>query len=291
MENKIYKFISVNSIFTLFGLIYYYIYYKQWMIILYLYSICYNVLFVNAIDYFTKDNVNISKKSKYVPTTIKYLLDISKVSAIECISIFICNKRVSHNISYELLTFIPKTFIFEIIFDFFHYWIHRISHYKYLYYFHKKHHHHTYNISVFSTYQHSVVDLLCSNVVPMYLTSLIIPLSVPQFFIFLLCKTFIEISGHSGTHIKNSAFIQCIWIPRLFGIELYSKDHYIHHAIFNYNYGKRFTIWDKVFGTYKKDDKIEKEEGEFFDKKITIISNKYMRFGLLTILLGVGYLL
>lgn len=291
MENKIYKFISVNSIFTLLGLFYYYIYYNKWMIMLYLYCIFYNVLFVNAIDYFTKDNVNISKKSKYLPTTIKYLLDISKVSVIEWVSIFICNKIVSHNISYELLTFIPKTFIFEIIFDFFHYWFHRISHYKYLYYFHKKHHNHTYNISIYSTYHHSLIDLLCSNVVPMYLTSLIIPLYASQFFIFLLCKSFIEISGHSGTHIKNSAFIQCIWIPRLFGIELYSKDHYIHHAIFNYNYGKRFTIWDKVFGTYKKDDKIEKEEDELFDKKKTIISNKYMRCGLLTILLCIGYLL
>ena len=46
-----------------------------------------------------------------------------------------------------------------------------------------------------------------------------------------------------------------------------------------------------MFGTYKKDDKIDKEEGELFDKKITIISNKYIRFGLLTLLFGVGYLL
>jgi sterol desaturase/sphingolipid hydroxylase (fatty acid hydroxylase superfamily) len=104
-------------------------------------------------------------------------------------------------------------------------------------------------------------------------------------------KTFIEISGHAGTYNKNSSFNQCIWIPKLFGIELYARDHYIHHEKFDYNYAKRFTIWDKAFGTYKTDDKIIKKENILFNKKSIVIKNEYIKYGLFFLFIGVCYLL
>jgi sterol desaturase/sphingolipid hydroxylase (fatty acid hydroxylase superfamily) len=288
---QINKFININIFMSLVGLLYYNLYITQPILIPYLYCIFYNVFLVTIIDYTTKDNVRISKKLKHTPTTINILFNISIVGGIEMISIFICNKRISNDIIYELITFIPKSFIFEINFDFFHYWTHRLAHHKYLYYyFHKTHHKYTSNISVFSTYNHSLIDLLMTNVLPMYVTSFIHPLSEPHFFIFLIFKTFIEISGHAGKHIKNSSFTQCFWIPRLFGIELYSRDHYIHHEKFKYNYGKRFTLWDKAFGTYKTDDKIIKREKILFDKKSIVIKNEYIKYSLFLLLLGICYL-
>lgn len=290
--SKITKFCNINITMYVLGLLYYYIYTTEYIIFLYLYYILYNIVFVNSLNYFIINTTRISNKSKYIPSNLEYLYNISKGGIIEMITILICYKKLSNNISYELLTFIPKSFVYEIIFDFFHYWTHRVSHYKYLYYFHKTHHKQTDNISVFSTYNHNLVDLLISNVLPLYLSSYIIPLSESQFFVFLLFKTFIEISGHSGTYSgKTSSFSQCFWIPKLFGIELYSRDHFIHHAKFKYNYSKRFILWDKVFGTYQSDNNIIEKENQLFNKTIITIKNEYIRYGLLCLVMYIGYLI
>ena len=151
------------------------------------------------------------------------------------------------------------------------------------------HHEHTNNISAFSTYQHNFFDYLFSNVLPMYLTSYIFPLYEIQFFIFLIFKIVVEIAGHLGKIINSSSFIQCLWRPQLLGSELYARDHYIHHAEFKYNYSKRFKIWDKVFGTYKTDNKIIKKENILFNKKSIIIENEYIRYGLFALILSICY--
>jgi sterol desaturase/sphingolipid hydroxylase (fatty acid hydroxylase superfamily) len=40
-------------------------------------------------------------------------------------------------------------------------------------------------------------------------------------------------------------------LPKWLNIELYCEDHDIHHSVNNCNYSKRFSLWDKVFGTFK----------------------------------------
>lgn len=288
---QIWMFVNINVLMSLLGLLYHNLYINYQIIVPYLYCIFYNGIFVNVLDNMTNKNIRISNKLKHIPSSLEKIWNISLVSGIEMVSIYICNKCDPYNNIYDVITFIPKSFVFELTFDLFHYCAHRISHYKYLYYYHKTHHKYTSDISVFSTYNHSLIDLLISNVLPMYLTSVITPLSESQFFIFLMFKSFIEISGHAGTHIKNSSFAQCIWIPRLFGIELYSRDHYIHHEKFNYNYAKRFTIWDKVFGTYKTDDKIIEKEKMLFNKKSIVIKNEYVRYSVFVLFLCTSYLL
>lgn len=67
----------------------------------------------------------------------------------------------------------------------------------------------------------------------------------------LVYKTFIEVSGHTGKQVKSSSFPLCIWLPRIFGIELYTEQHHLHHLNSNCNYSKRFSLWDKMFGTYR----------------------------------------
>jgi sterol desaturase/sphingolipid hydroxylase (fatty acid hydroxylase superfamily) len=49
----------------------------------------------------------------------------------------------------------------------------------------------------------------------------------------------------------SGSFSQCVWIPRAFNISLYTEDHTLHHSNNNCNYSKRFSLWDKAFGTYK----------------------------------------
>jgi sterol desaturase/sphingolipid hydroxylase (fatty acid hydroxylase superfamily) len=175
----------------------------------------------------------------------------------------------------DILLFIPISFLFEITFDFFHYITHRAEHtfpilYKTLHKTHHMHHHPTF----ITTYYHNLGDLLFTNSLPLFATLILfrtyfffpwinllgsffgraegslIPISRHLFFAIYLAKSYIELCGHSGKDIpKTGSFVQCVWLPRLFGIELYTEDHDRHHQYSNGNYGKRFALWDIAFGT------------------------------------------
>jgi sterol desaturase/sphingolipid hydroxylase (fatty acid hydroxylase superfamily) len=95
--------------------------------------------------------------------------------------------------------------------------------------------------------------MIITNALPTYFTMLILP-PKPSYFQFILISTykvFIEISGHLGKKIKSGSFTQCIWIPKLLDMELKVDDHDRHHSLNNCNYSKRFSLYDKFFGTYK----------------------------------------
>jgi sterol desaturase/sphingolipid hydroxylase (fatty acid hydroxylase superfamily) len=177
-------------------------------------------------------------------------------TAIESIThIFIKNNYtyIDRDFNQDIILFIPISFIFEIIFDFFHYTTHRLLHSKYLYkYIHKVHHTFAHPISIIAYYQ-DPLDLIITNSVPTILSLLFIKnISYRQFNIILIYKTFIEISGHSGkTSYPTCCFSQFMWLPKLLQIELYTEDHDLHHSLNNCNYSKRFSLWDKIFNTYK----------------------------------------
>jgi sterol desaturase/sphingolipid hydroxylase (fatty acid hydroxylase superfamily) len=67
----------------------------------------------------------------------------------------------------------------------------------------------------------------------------------------MIYKTFIEVSGHLGKSIKGGSFSQFVWLPKWLDIQMHSDDHYEHHVHSTCNFSKRFTLWDKIFGTYK----------------------------------------
>ena len=177
-------------------------------------------------------------------------------TAIESIThIFIKNNYIyiDRDFYQDIILFIPISFIFEIIFDFFHYITHRLLHSKYLYkYLHKVHHKFKHPISITSYYQ-DPLDLIITNSVPTILSlSFTKNISYRQFNIILIYKTFIEISGHCGKICYPAcSFPQFIWLSKLLQIELYTEDHDLHHSLNNCNYAKRFSLWDKVFNTYK----------------------------------------
>lgn len=156
----------------------------------------------------------------------------------------------------DIIYFVPISFIYEIVFDFFHYFTHRIEHSnKYLYQnIHKTHHTFSHPTTVI-TYYHHPIDIIFTNVIPQILTLCIIPkISIFTFNIILTYKTFIELSGHSGKLINSTSFVQFVWLPKLFGIELHTEDHDAHHKFNNCNYSKRFKLWDLIFHTYKSNN-------------------------------------
>jgi sterol desaturase/sphingolipid hydroxylase (fatty acid hydroxylase superfamily) len=155
-----------------------------------------------------------------------------------------------------LLFFIPMSFFFELILDFFHYWSHRTFHLnkKLNRLIHKTHHKHIHPVAINAYYFHPL-DVFVSVCMPVVLTVYILPyqLSYFEYLMLSVYKQYTELAGHSG-HVlaPSSSFPQCIWLPRLLQIELYAEDHDLHHKLNTCNFAKRFSLWDKVFGTYRK---------------------------------------
>jgi sterol desaturase/sphingolipid hydroxylase (fatty acid hydroxylase superfamily) len=164
---------------------------------------------------------------------------------------------VNRQVVYDLLLFVPISFVFELIYDFLHYWIHRLFHsnaflYKYI---HKKHHNKSMP-TLYDTYHQSLFDVILSNSIPFVVSVVCVRyISYYQFVLITVYKTAVEVAGHSGKKIyPTSSFPQCPFVVKWFEIELYTEDHDSHHRLINCNYSKRLSLWDKVFGSYKKID-------------------------------------
>jgi sterol desaturase/sphingolipid hydroxylase (fatty acid hydroxylase superfamily) len=245
---KLTKFIILNTSFTLSGLVYYYLRFNLYLV--YLFTLFKNSGLLYLLFVLSKKYNHVKKIE--IKVTLKDIVNVFMVSLTDTLTIVICKKSSRLNYMQEIVFFILYSFIFEIIFDFFHYCTHRLVHTKYVYkWVHKKHHEYHSNTNILTTFHQDPLDLVFTNVLPMYLASAVFPLSHRQYFIFLMFKTYIEISGHLGKDIKSYSFSQCMWVSKFFDIQLYNLDHYNHHRFMDCNYSKRFNIWDKIFGTFK----------------------------------------
>jgi len=148
--------------------------------------------------------------------------------------------------------FLVYLFIFEIILDFFHYMFHRILHiFPLLYPIHKTHHRYVHP-QLINTFYHNPIDLILVDCIPCLLSFYILKnvFNPFQLELIMVYKSFIEISGHSGKQTApSSCFPLCVWLPRFLGIELYTENHDLHHSSSIRFYSKRFSLWDRVFGT------------------------------------------
>jgi len=270
-NNSIKNFVSINGVLISLSFIQYHCigYITEYtniigeLFVIYILFLSRNYLLLNWIDYGTRNKRSISydiensPKEEY-PHEFDYY--VAKTTAIETATHLIVKTAIlldNHTHYYtELLYFIPVSFAFEVIFDLFHYMTHRLLHTKYLYkYSHKLHHTFKSPTAIISFYQDSL-DLIITNSIPTILTLQIMQtvkhVSYMQFHLLITYKMFIEISGHIGKKIyPTSCFTQCIWLPKLLNIELYTECHDLHHSLTTCNYSKRFSLWDKMFGTYK----------------------------------------
>ena len=150
--------------------------------------------------------------------------------------------------------FLIKSFAFEAIFDFVHYWLHRSAHAHPLLYrwVHKTHH--SFGVCAEASFCMSPPDVALSYCDPFYVAYCYGGFGFSPFELQLLSTylTYQEIGGHLNKHMRpTSSFAQCVWLPRWLGIELYTEDHDKHHSLNNCNFSKRFSLWDKLFGTFK----------------------------------------
>jgi hypothetical protein len=153
----------------------------------------------------------------------------------------------------DFIYFIPLSFYYEVVFDFFFYWGHRYMHTNsYLYQtVHKHHHIYSHPIAILTFYQ-KPTEIIATILTPTILTVLLCPrMTLFEFNIIRSYMMFIEMAGHKGCYsFPIPGFPQFIWLPRFLRINLYTEDHDLHHSHNNCNYSKRFSLWDKAFGTY-----------------------------------------
>ena len=253
--NSIKWFIIINSFIISFASI-------QYMMLYYFKYTIVNIFISNIVRLSITMNVldNLSKNKKYITEGTRTRqfdsVDFIKTTSVETFSFYLLTHYFSNthlSIFQDIMYFIPRSFIFELILDFGHYWTHRIAHsipivYKIV---HKKHHS-DYLINVNTSYNHTMYDYILTNTFPLLLAGYMIPSSIYFYNLIFWYKGFIEFSGHTGKNNNAGSFPQCKWLPQLLRIELYSKDHNIHHTNSEYNFSKRFSIWDKLFGTYRE---------------------------------------
>ena len=263
-RNKLYISIKLNFLAFIYGCILNYLYYYP---LFFLFGIISMHIFVYYIVW-----SSVSTKNKLTEIKNQYdmkLLDIRYIliwAIIEGISYNFLNLRKNPNIMYNLITFIPVTFLYEIMYDFIFYIHHYLAHKIKLLYrlLHKKHHQHHNNINIISLYYTDAIDIIINTIYIIFITYLF-PIYELQFFTWIFHKLVVELAGHSGTDDNHSCFSQLVFIPRLLDIDLNKADHFLHHLSSKYNFSKRFSLWDKVFGTYKqykKQDSIEKSVQE-----------------------------
>lgn len=263
-KSSLKNFIIVNSVLFSIGMSQYNIllhtkhhYIVEFCLMLFIFLIR-NYSIMKFIDYGVSNKETINKDITAIPKEdYKYEFHyyVLKTTTVEAVTHLIINNNyiyLDSTFFQDIILFIPTSFIFEILFDFFHYISHRALHSKYLYkYCHKVHHKFMHPITITSYYQ-DPLDLVITNSIPTMLAlSLTKNISYRQFNLILIYKTFIEISGHCGKRAyPTSSFPQLMWLPKLLQIDLYTEDHDLHHSLNNCNYAKRFSIWDKIFNTY-----------------------------------------
>jgi sterol desaturase/sphingolipid hydroxylase (fatty acid hydroxylase superfamily) len=133
-----------------------------------------------------------------------------------------------------------------IIIDYFYYWNHRILHKKGWWQMHKVHH------SIES------MDVLGTSRNTIWTTFLILYVWVNSIFIFLLKDPSFYILGASlGAALdlwKHSSFKAPHFLRDIFFIATPTDHHWHHCSSPHINFGANFNLWDKIHGTYKKED-------------------------------------
>ncbi len=250
-QDSLYNFALINTVLWIGGSIDYMMLNKLWILLGLV--CCKNIFLVWLVAFknVSKPYINPGIRRISVKEELGYLAQITLIDFIS-LRLLLSQAYPFQSIGWELVTFIPRSFAFELFFDFGHYTTHRFIHsIPWMYRNIHKEHHQYILITPLTTFHQDPIDLLLTNILPLLFASWIIPTSSLFVCVMMWYKTLLEVGGHLGKVTKANSFPQCIWLPRSLGIELKSEEHNLHHRNPMRNFSKRFSIWDKAFGTFE----------------------------------------
>jgi sterol desaturase/sphingolipid hydroxylase (fatty acid hydroxylase superfamily) len=145
----------------------------------------------------------------------------------------------------------PFTWIFSfIIYDFFYYWFHRISHERQIFWASHVAHHQSEDYNLSTALRQTGTGAFVSWV-----------FYIPMFLIGIPSYVFISVAS---INLIYQFWVHSEHIPKLGWFENYfvtASNHRVHHAqneqYIDKNYGGVFIIWDRIFGTHKIEDENE----------------------------------
>lgn len=252
---SLYNFVLYNTLIVTTGVAHYYVLLDARLWLLFLFAFLRNFGTSHLIEWASQKSPVINKNYVY-PRDVPYVQYMVQAAALETVTMqLIVGSAAPTNVPWTMISFVPASFLFELTFDFFHYWGHRSLH-CIPWSWHHGHHRHV-HLRPQLAFHHHITDLVITNSLPflftLWLFSVVAGYSFSLLDIALLVsyKVFLEIAGHTGrSSLRTPSFPQCIWLPRFLGIELYTEDHNLHHVRPGVNFAKRFTLWDRAFGTY-----------------------------------------
>lgn len=150
--------------------------------------------------------------------------------------------------AYYVLSFFLALFIHDTYF----YWLHRLIHRpRYFKLFHKIHHIST-NPSPWSAFSHHPLETVLQSGI-FVLFAFLLPLHPSMMLIFFFFMTLHSVYAHLGWELLPKGANRH-WLLRWFNS---SVMHNVHHQKFNSNFGLYFTFWDRLGGTFDKNNDIE----------------------------------
>lgn len=213
------------------------------------YHVCMQVLFV--IVFFSLRNYSLlrivnEQRETYPGEFHVYLIQSSVVDGMSHLVTqhFFIVRELQVNTTIGVLYVILSCFLFEIIYEFFHYWTHRFLHQKTMYaWFHKTHHKFWCPNAIHAFYQHPV-DIIVSHSIPNAIAVIMLP---NMYYVYYHCSTvykqYVDICVHSNPE----------------------SDHRLHHSVSKYNYGKSISLWDTMFRTYLYKNKNKTQVSSYLD--------------------------
>jgi Delta7-sterol 5-desaturase len=146
--------------------------------------------------------------------------------------------------AHGLLYAVAGTVLYFLLTDAGLYWAHRTFHRPFLFrHIHRWHHRYT-APSAFTAMAMHPLELATYQSV-MLLPLFVLPVHVGGLILVLVYQNYVALVDHSGIDLHS-------WLPW----QPPTRFHDDHHVHFHVNYGQNMGLWDRIFGTYRRENRV-----------------------------------
>ncbi|KAI9294356.1 hypothetical protein K502DRAFT_324881 [Neoconidiobolus thromboides FSU 785] len=227
-ENLLRQYISLSIITAIFGFLFYFV--------------------TATLSYYFLFDKRLKLHPKYLPNQIELEIQYS-IEAIIPMSLLTApffqlqingySLLYIRYCDYSLSYLFASIFMFLFFTDFFIYWIHRGLHHPKVYKSLHKLHHQILVPTPYASHAFHFLDGYLQSI-PYHLFVFIFPFHKYLYIGFFIIVNLWTVLIHDGAYFNDGEIINS------------TSNHTMHHLYFNVNYGQYFTIWDKLFNSYKK---------------------------------------